>query len=159
MTAAGTRDIRSTARRVAHEAPAGGAQDHDPGGDIMSAPAVGTLHSLADHRASRGPEARFHGEDLAEAPDPDEAAHWKLLAERAAHVLSALEAAAAAGTRRPGLASLTAEAAGLRAALEDAANRQFLTTEILDFAYARGLADRRPRKHWAPEDGTPEGAS
>lgn len=101
-------------------------------------PLTGTLHSLADRRAGSVPEARLCGEDPRTAPDPEEVTQWKLFAERAGHVLGALEAAAA-GRRRPGAAALAAEVAGLRAALEGMLERRLAVTAIVKAARTESL--------------------
>jgi hypothetical protein len=96
---------------------------------------MGTVHDLSERRADR-PGMR---------PGAEQLANWTLLAARAEDVLAALEAAAA-GRRRPGLAALAGEAAGLRTALEDA----FLTVSALkavwEEAYARGAAAEGRRR-------------
>jgi hypothetical protein len=94
---------------------------------------MGTIHHLVDQTDNR-PAVADRG--------PRELAHWKLLAARAEEVLSALEAAAA-GRRRPGLAALTTEAAGLRIALENAVEREVLVISIAEAAYAMGFAAAR----------------
>ena len=110
---------------------------------------MGTVHCLADLRAGRA--AVFPGGDSpASAPDPDEATAWELLAERAEHAVSALEAAAADPAHAADLARLAAEVAGLRLALDAAADRQIAVTAIARGAYNTALADaerpgRRPR--------------
>lgn len=97
-----------------------------------------TVHSLASHRASRVPAARLSRDDPAEAPDPDEATEWKLLAERAARVIGDLETASrqyAADLPSlpslPAFPALLAETAGLRAALDAAAGRRIAVTAII----------------------------
>jgi len=102
---------------------------------------MGTLHSLAD----RVPASRLHGDAPRPAADPEEAAHWKLLAGRAGAVLSALEAAAADGGT-DGLADLAAEVAGLRYALDTAAGRQIAVAAVAYGGYRIGLAEGQRSK-------------
>ena len=98
---------------------------------------MGTVHQLADRRGDRA-DARPAGA----VPWSAELANWRLLADRAGDALGAVEAAAA-GRRRPGLAALAAETAGLRTALENALFTLDAIRTVWDEAYACGAADQK----------------
>jgi len=89
---------------------------------------MGDLYRIADRRAVTAPV---------------QIAAWRLLAERSGYVLAALEGAMA-GSRRAGVATLIAEAAGLRAALEYAAEFQLMMEILWKDGFEHGRAAKGP---------------